>query len=29
VTIYNRRVRNHTITADGLQGNLADIYVVS
>ncbi|WP_186017220.1 ABC transporter substrate-binding protein [Burkholderia gladioli] len=29
VTIYNRRVRNHTITADGLQGNLADVYVVS
>ncbi|MEW6344333.1 MAG: ABC transporter substrate-binding protein [Paraburkholderia sp.] len=27
VTIYNRRVHNHTITADGLDGNLADVFV--
>ncbi len=27
VTIYNRRVHDHTVTADGLDGNLADIHV--
>ena len=27
VTIYNRRVHNHTVTADGLDGNLADVFV--
>jgi len=28
VTISNRRVREHTLTADGLRGNLADVYLV-
>ena len=28
VTIYNKRVHNHTLTADGLSGNLADVFVV-
>ncbi|HXZ10587.1 MAG TPA: ABC transporter substrate-binding protein [Paraburkholderia sp.] len=27
VTIYNRRVHNHTVTADGLQGNLAEVFI--
>jgi peptide/nickel transport system substrate-binding protein len=27
VTLYNRRVHNHTITADGLDGNLADVFI--
>lgn len=27
VTIYNKRVHNHTLTADGLSGNLADVFV--
>jgi peptide/nickel transport system substrate-binding protein len=27
VTLYNRRVHNHTVTADGLDGNLADVFV--
>ncbi|PZR49023.1 ABC transporter substrate-binding protein [Paraburkholderia fungorum] len=28
VTLYNRRVHNHTVTADGLGGNLADVFLV-
>jgi len=28
VTIYNKRVHNHTLTADCLSGNLADVFVV-
>jgi peptide/nickel transport system substrate-binding protein len=27
VTLYNRRVHDHTLTADGLNGNLAGLYV--
>jgi peptide/nickel transport system substrate-binding protein len=27
VTIYKRRAHNHAVTADGLQGNLADVFV--
>jgi peptide/nickel transport system substrate-binding protein len=27
VTIYNKRVHGHTVTADGLNGNLADLSV--
>ncbi|MGE0733852.1 MAG: ABC transporter substrate-binding protein [Alphaproteobacteria bacterium] len=27
VTIYNKRVRNHTITADGVHANFADVYI--
>ncbi|MFM0553493.1 ABC transporter substrate-binding protein [Paraburkholderia sediminicola] len=27
VTLYNRRVHNHTVTADGLDGNLADVFL--
>lgn len=27
VTLYNRRVHNHTVTADGLGGNLADVFL--
>lgn len=27
VTLYNRRVHNHTVTADGLGGNLADVFI--
>ncbi|QQC66320.1 ABC transporter substrate-binding protein [Paraburkholderia ginsengisoli] len=27
VTLYNRRVHNHTVTADGLDGNLADVFI--
>jgi len=27
VTIYHRKVHDHTITADGLLGNLADVYL--
>jgi len=29
VTISNKRVRGHTVTADGLRGNLADVHIVS
>lgn len=29
VTIYNKRVQGHSITADGLEGNLAHAYIVS
>jgi hypothetical protein len=28
LTIVNRRVRDHTITADGINANLADAYAV-
>jgi peptide/nickel transport system substrate-binding protein len=28
VTIYNKRVHNHTLTTDGLSGNRADVFVV-
>ncbi|MDN7182842.1 ABC transporter substrate-binding protein [Caballeronia sp. SEWSISQ10-4 2] len=27
VTLYNKRVHNHTVTADGLDGNLADVFI--
>jgi peptide/nickel transport system substrate-binding protein len=27
VTLYNKRVHNHTVTADGLGGNLADVFL--
>jgi len=27
VTLANRRVRNHTVSAQGLEGNLADVYL--
>jgi peptide/nickel transport system substrate-binding protein len=27
VTIFNKRVHNHTVTADGLNGNLADVFI--
>ena len=27
VTIYNTRVRDHTVTAEGVSGNLADVYL--
>ena len=27
VTLYNKRVHNHTVTADGLGGNLADVFI--
>ncbi len=27
VTIYNPKIKNHTITADGVNGNLADMYI--
>lgn len=27
VMVYNRRVRHHTVTADSLNGNLADVFV--
>jgi peptide/nickel transport system substrate-binding protein len=27
VTLYNRRVHNHTVTADGLGCNLADVFI--
>jgi peptide/nickel transport system substrate-binding protein len=27
VTIFDKRVKNHTVTADGLSGNLADVYL--
>ncbi|WP_347557511.1 ABC transporter substrate-binding protein [Robbsia sp. KACC 23696] len=27
VTIYNKRVHQHTVTADGLDGNLADVFL--
>lgn len=29
ITVYNRRVHHHTVTADGLNGNLADVFVTS
>jgi peptide/nickel transport system substrate-binding protein len=29
VTIYNKRVQGHSVTADGLEGNLAHAYIVS
>jgi peptide/nickel transport system substrate-binding protein len=29
VTIYDKRVLNHTVTADGISGNLADVYLDS
>ena len=29
ITIYNRRVQGHSITADGIEGNLAYAYVAS
>lgn len=28
ITIYNQRVRNHTITADGVHANFAEVYLV-
>ncbi|MFM0359405.1 ABC transporter substrate-binding protein [Paraburkholderia sediminicola] len=27
VTLYNKRVHNHTVTADGLGGNMADVFL--
>jgi peptide/nickel transport system substrate-binding protein len=27
VTIYNRRVHDHTLTADGLNGNLSGVFI--
>jgi peptide/nickel transport system substrate-binding protein len=27
VTVYNKRVRNHTLTADGIHANFADVYI--
>jgi peptide/nickel transport system substrate-binding protein len=27
ITLANRRVHNHTVTAQGLEGNLADVYL--
>ncbi|MFL9865760.1 hypothetical protein PQR67_16420 [Paraburkholderia fungorum] len=27
VTLHNKRVHNHTVTADGLGGNLADVFL--
>ena len=27
VTLANRRVHNHTVSAQGLEGNLADVYL--
>jgi peptide/nickel transport system substrate-binding protein len=27
VILYNKRVHNHTVTADGLGGNLADVFI--
>jgi peptide/nickel transport system substrate-binding protein len=29
ITIYNKRVQGHTITADGIEGNLAHAYIAS
>ena len=29
VTIYNKRAQGHSITADGIEGNLANAYIVS
>ena len=29
VTLANRRVRNHTVSAQGLEGNLADVWLAS
>ncbi|MGE0154206.1 MAG: ABC transporter substrate-binding protein [Reyranellaceae bacterium] len=29
VTIYNPKVKNHTVTADGVNGNLAEMYIES
>jgi peptide/nickel transport system substrate-binding protein len=28
VTIYNQRVQGHSVTADGIEGNLAQAYIV-
>ncbi len=28
MTLANKRVRNHTVSAQGLEGNLADVYLV-
>jgi hypothetical protein len=27
ITIYNKKVVDHTVTADGISGNLADVYI--
>lgn len=27
ITIYNKKIRNHTVTASGLRSNLADVYI--
>jgi peptide/nickel transport system substrate-binding protein len=27
VTVFNRRVRDHTLTADGMNANFADVYL--
>jgi peptide/nickel transport system substrate-binding protein len=29
ITIYNPRVQGHSITADGIEGNLSNAYIVS
>jgi peptide/nickel transport system substrate-binding protein len=29
VTLANRRVRNHTVSAQGLEGNLADVWLAA
>jgi CRP-like cAMP-binding protein len=27
ITIYNKKIVDHTVTADGVSGNLADVYI--
>jgi peptide/nickel transport system substrate-binding protein len=27
ITIYNKRVHDHSLTADGVESNLADVYL--
>jgi CRP-like cAMP-binding protein len=27
ITIYNKKIVDHTVTADGISGNLADVYI--
>jgi peptide/nickel transport system substrate-binding protein len=27
ITIYNKKIVDHTVMADGISGNLADVYI--
>jgi peptide/nickel transport system substrate-binding protein len=27
ITIYNKKIADHTVTADGISGNPADVYI--